>query len=90
MAGEGAFFEVGVEGTERGRAFYEGLFGWRFESAPTESGFVIQAPNMPGKHARATPLQGLPRQPGVLLRTAPAAAAPIQPVACGVRRPCGR
>ncbi|MPY89957.1 MAG: VOC family protein [Luteitalea sp.] len=48
MAGEVAFFEIGVKDTQRGRAFYEGLFGWRFEPAPTESGFVIQAPNMPG------------------------------------------
>jgi predicted enzyme related to lactoylglutathione lyase len=29
MAGEVAFFELGVEDVERGRAFYEGLFGWR-------------------------------------------------------------
>lgn len=49
MAGEVAFFEIGVEDPERGRAFYEGLFGWRFEPGPTEGGgFVIQAPNMPG------------------------------------------
>ena len=25
------FFELGVEDADRGRVFYEGLFGWRFE-----------------------------------------------------------
>ncbi len=48
MAGEVAFFEIGVEDPERGRAFYEGLFGWRFETGPSGSGFTIAAPNMPG------------------------------------------
>jgi predicted enzyme related to lactoylglutathione lyase len=48
MAGELAFFEIGVEDTERGRAFYEGLFDrWRFEPGPAE-GFVIGAPNVRG------------------------------------------
>ncbi len=35
MAGEVAFFELGVEDVGRGRAFYEGLFGWRFETGPS-------------------------------------------------------
>ena len=35
MAGEVAFFELGVEDVERGRVFYEGLFGWRFETGPS-------------------------------------------------------
>lgn len=48
MAGEVAFFELGVEDAERGRAFYEGLFGWQFEPGPSGSGFMIAAPNMPG------------------------------------------
>lgn len=48
MAGELAFFEIGVDDTERGQRFYKELFGWKFEPAPTESGFVIRAPNMPG------------------------------------------
>ena len=47
MAGELAFFELGVEDPERGRAFYGGLFDWRFEPGPTE-GFTIEAPNVPG------------------------------------------
>jgi predicted enzyme related to lactoylglutathione lyase len=48
MAGELAFFEIGVEDTERGRAFYEELFGWRFEPGPSGSGFLIGTPNVPG------------------------------------------
>jgi predicted enzyme related to lactoylglutathione lyase len=48
MAGEVAFFELGVADTERGRAFYEGLFGWTFETGPSGNGFVITAPNMRG------------------------------------------
>jgi uncharacterized protein len=48
MAGELAFFELGVEDTERGRAFYEGLFGWEFETGPSGNGFAIGAPNVPG------------------------------------------
>ncbi|MGH2962617.1 MAG: VOC family protein [Solirubrobacterales bacterium] len=48
MAGELAFFELGVDDPERGRAFYEGLFGWRFEPGPTGQGFVIDAPNVRG------------------------------------------
>jgi uncharacterized protein len=48
MAGELAFFEIGVEDADRGRAFYGGLFGWRFEPGPSGNGFVITAPNMSG------------------------------------------
>jgi uncharacterized protein len=48
MAGEVAFFELGVGDTERGRAFYEALFGWRFETGPSGSGYAVTAPNMPG------------------------------------------
>lgn len=48
MAGELAFFEIGVEDTERGRRFYEALFDrWRFEPGPS-GGFVIGAPNVRG------------------------------------------
>jgi len=36
MTGEVAFFEIGVEDAERGPAFYEGLFGWEFETGPRE------------------------------------------------------
>jgi hypothetical protein len=43
MAGEVAFFELGVEDVARGRVFYEGLFGWRFEPGPSGEGFTIGA-----------------------------------------------
>jgi uncharacterized protein len=48
MAGELSFFEIGVEDAERGRAFYEALFGWSFEAGPSGQGFAIAAPNLPG------------------------------------------
>jgi uncharacterized protein len=48
MAGELAFFELGVEDPEKGRAFYEGLFGWRFEPGPSGEGFSIGTPNLRG------------------------------------------
>ena len=48
MAGEVAFFELGVEDVERGRVFYEGLFGWRFETGPSGEGFAIEAGAVPG------------------------------------------
>lgn len=48
MNGELAFFEIGVANAEKGRAFYEGLFGWTFETGPSGGGFSIRAPNMPG------------------------------------------
>jgi predicted enzyme related to lactoylglutathione lyase len=48
MTGELTFFELGVGDTERGRAFYEGLFGWTFEGGPSGGGFVIDTPNVPG------------------------------------------
>jgi uncharacterized protein len=60
MTGELAFFELGVGDTERGRAFYEELFGWRFETGPSGGGFLIAAPNvsggMHGGDAGAAPL----------------------------------
>jgi uncharacterized protein len=48
MAGELSFIEFGVADAERGRAFYEGLFGWTFETGPNGKGFVIETPNVPG------------------------------------------
>jgi predicted enzyme related to lactoylglutathione lyase len=48
MAGELAFFEIGVEDAERGRAFYEGLFGWRFEPGPSGGGYTVATPSVPG------------------------------------------
>ena len=48
MTGELAFFELGVLAPELGRAFYAGLFGWKFETGPSGNGFVITTPNVPG------------------------------------------
>ncbi|HEX2373734.1 MAG TPA: VOC family protein [Actinomycetota bacterium] len=48
MAGEVAFFELGVEDVERGRVFYQGLFGWRFERGPSGEGWTIGAGSVPG------------------------------------------
>jgi uncharacterized protein len=46
MAGEPSFFSLGVEDAERGREFYEQLFGWRTEPAP--NGFAIATAGAPG------------------------------------------
>jgi predicted enzyme related to lactoylglutathione lyase len=48
MAGEPAFFEIGVEDWERGRAFYGSLFGWRFEPGPSGHGYEIHTPSIRG------------------------------------------
>jgi uncharacterized protein len=48
MAGELAFFELGVEDAARGRAFYEALFGWSFEPGPSGDGFSITTPTVRG------------------------------------------
>ena len=48
MGGELSFFELGVGDTDRGRSFYEGLFGWRFETGPSGNGWLIHTPNVAG------------------------------------------
>jgi predicted enzyme related to lactoylglutathione lyase len=48
MAGEPSFFSLGVADAERGRAFYEALFGWRTDPAPPGGGFAITTPATPG------------------------------------------
>jgi uncharacterized protein len=48
LTGELAFFELGVEDAERGRAFYSALFGWQF--TPAHGGFAIEAPVPGGIH----------------------------------------
>jgi predicted enzyme related to lactoylglutathione lyase len=48
MAGEPSFFELGVGDAERGRAFYEALFGWEMEPGPSGEGFTIATPAVPG------------------------------------------
>lgn len=47
MAGEPAFFELGVADVDRGRAFYGSLFGWSFESGPG-GGWTIGTAKVPG------------------------------------------
>lgn len=46
MAGEPSFFSLGVQDAERGRAFYEALFGWR--TRPERGGFSIATGGAPG------------------------------------------
>ena len=48
MIGEPTFFEIGVADTARARAFYSGLFGWRFESGPSGNGYRISTSTVPG------------------------------------------
>jgi predicted enzyme related to lactoylglutathione lyase len=47
MAGEPAFFELGVQDDEKGRAFYSALFGWDFTPGPNE-GYEIRTAGIPG------------------------------------------
>lgn len=47
MAGEPAFFELGVQDDEKGRAFYADLFGWEFRPGPNE-GYEIATSGIPG------------------------------------------
>jgi uncharacterized protein len=47
MAGELGFFEIGVADADKGRRFYQALFGWSFEPGP-HGGFEITTPNVPG------------------------------------------
>jgi uncharacterized protein len=46
MPGEVSFFELGVRDAERGRAFYEALFGWRTERFG--GGYAVGTPGAPG------------------------------------------
>ena len=48
MTGAISFFELGVADTEKGRAFYEGLFGWEFETGPSGNGWMLHTPGVPG------------------------------------------
>ena len=45
--GQLTFFELGVEDLERGRIFYEGLFGWSFMVGPGD-GYLIKGTRVPG------------------------------------------
>ena len=45
-AGPGmTFVELGVDDADRGRAFYEGVFGWTFEPGPSGNGYMIHTPD---------------------------------------------
>jgi uncharacterized protein len=46
MNGELSFFELGVEDTDRARAFYGTLFGWEF--VDEDGARTIETPNIPG------------------------------------------
>lgn len=48
MAGEVSFFELGVGDAERGRSFYQRLFGWRFEPGPSAGGYMIETGGVAG------------------------------------------
>ncbi len=48
MTGELSFIEFGVEDADKGRVFYESLFGWRFEPGPSGQGFTVTLPNAAG------------------------------------------
>lgn len=42
MSGEPAFFEIGVEDPQRGKAFFGALFNWDFAPGPSAGGgFVL-------------------------------------------------
>ncbi len=43
-----SFFEIGVGDSAAGRAFYEGLFGWGFETGPSGNGWMLRSPNLEG------------------------------------------
>src|SRR4051795_7380130 len=59
MHGDLAFFELGVEDPERGRAFYGRLLRWDFAPGPSGGGFMISTPSgrggMHGGDAGAAP-----------------------------------
>ena len=48
MTGAISFFELGVADAQKGRAFYEGLFGWEFETGPSGKGWLLHTPGVPG------------------------------------------
>jgi predicted enzyme related to lactoylglutathione lyase len=48
MSGEPAFFEIGVDDPERGKAFYGALFDWNFEPGPSGEGSIIHTSGITG------------------------------------------
>jgi predicted enzyme related to lactoylglutathione lyase len=43
-----SFIELGVGNSAAGRVFYEGLFGWGFETGPSGNGWMLRTPNLEG------------------------------------------
>jgi predicted enzyme related to lactoylglutathione lyase len=43
-----SFFELGVGDAAAGRAFYEGLFAWKFATGPSGNGWQLTTPGVPG------------------------------------------
>ena len=43
-----SFFELGVADAAKGRAFYEDLFGWSFETGPSGEGWMLRTGGVPG------------------------------------------
>ena len=48
MAGDLVYFTIGVPDSERGRAFFQGVFGWEFSDGNIPGGFHITGTNPPG------------------------------------------
>jgi uncharacterized protein len=48
MAGDLVYFTIGVPDSERGRAFFQGVFGWDFAPGEIAGGFHITGINPPG------------------------------------------
>jgi len=48
MAGDLVYFTIGVPDSERGRNFFQGVFGWEFASGNIAGGYHITGTNPPG------------------------------------------
>jgi predicted enzyme related to lactoylglutathione lyase len=48
MAGDLVYFTIGVPDSERGRAFFQGVFGWEFQPGNIPGGFHISSTNPVG------------------------------------------
>lgn len=48
MAGDLVYFTIGVADSERGRSFYQTVFGWEFGPGEIAGGFHITGTNPPG------------------------------------------
>jgi predicted enzyme related to lactoylglutathione lyase len=48
MAGDLVYFTIGVPESERGRTFFQSVFGWEFSPGSIEGGFHITGTAVPG------------------------------------------